>query len=87
MRTPVFVCLLAACLPAAAENTWPQWRGPLRTGETPGAAAWPASLARLEKVWRVELDKGYPGPIVAEDRVFVAETANTGTEVVRALDR
>ena len=87
MRTAVFACLLAACLPAAAENTWPQWRGPLRTGEAPGAPAWPASLAGLEKLWRAGLDKGYPGPIVAEDRVFVAESGAAGTEVVRALDR
>lgn len=66
---------------------WPQWRGPLRTGESPGGKAWPDSLAGLSKLWRVELDKGYPGPIVSEDRVFVAETANLDTEIVRALDR
>lgn len=81
--------LLLMLLPSGAdcENTWPQWRGPLRTGEAPGASAWPTSLAGLERLWRVPLDKGYPGPIVAADRVFVAETANTDTEVVRALDR
>jgi outer membrane protein assembly factor BamB len=67
--------------------TWPQWRGPLRTGEVPGGTDWPDSLAGLTKLWRVDLDKGYPGPIVAEDRVFVAETANADTELIRALDR
>ncbi|MBE7542201.1 MAG: PQQ-like beta-propeller repeat protein [Bryobacteraceae bacterium] len=82
------LALALSFIPAApAENTWPQWRGPLRTGEVPGAAEWPASLAQLDRLWRVELDKGFPGPIVAEDRVFVAETANTDTELVRALDR
>jgi outer membrane protein assembly factor BamB len=35
----------------------------------------------------MDLDKGFPGPVVSEDKVFVAETANTDTEVVRALDR
>ncbi|MEO8028900.1 MAG: PQQ-binding-like beta-propeller repeat protein [Bryobacteraceae bacterium] len=71
---------------SAAENTWPQWRGPERSGLTPGPA-FPANLQNLKPLWRVELDKGYPGPIVSEDRVFVAETANTDTEIVRALDR
>jgi outer membrane protein assembly factor BamB len=81
--------LLSSCLAVAAlagENaTWPQWRGPERTGIAPGA--FPDSLDALQPLWRVELDKGYPGPIVAADRVFVAETANTDTEIVRALDR
>ncbi len=76
--------LLAAV--GVAENIWPQWRGPERTGVAPGAA-WPGKLDGIQLLWRVELDKGYPGPIVSEDRVFVAETANSDTEIVRALDR
>jgi outer membrane protein assembly factor BamB len=35
----------------------------------------------------VELDKGYSGPIVSENRVYVFETAGGDTELVRALDR
>ena len=35
----------------------------------------------------MELGPGYPGPIVAADRVFVAETENEENEIVRALDR
>lgn len=69
-----------------AADTWPQFRGPERTGVSPGKA-WPESFSGLQQTWRVELDKGFPGPIVSEDRVFVAETANTDTEIVRALDR
>ncbi len=49
--------------------------------------AFPAKLDGLKPLWRAELDKGYPGPIVSADKVFVAETANTDTEIVRALDR
>lgn len=85
--SPILALSLLLTGSLAAENTWPGWRGPLRTGESPGRAAWPDSLGGLEKLWRVSLDKGYPGPVVAEDRVFVAETANLDTEVVRALDR
>lgn len=82
--------VLAALVPLRgaepAPSTWPQWRGPQRDGVSSGSA-WPSDLATLQKSWRVELDKGYPGPIVAQDRVFVAETADKETEAVRALER
>jgi outer membrane protein assembly factor BamB len=80
--------LVGAFLLSGSEvpESWPQWRGPERTGLSQGPA-WPDSLGGLQRQWHVELGKGYPGPIVAEDRVFVAETANGDTEVVRALDR
>ncbi|MBL8232910.1 MAG: PQQ-like beta-propeller repeat protein [Bryobacterales bacterium] len=79
---------LAAAIPAHAADTtsWPQWRGPDRTGITTGEA-WPDRLDGLRPLWRVEMDKGYPGPIVTGGMVYVAETANTNTEVIRALDR
>ncbi len=78
------VCPLAGV--AASGETWPQWRGPDRTGAAPGTA-WPDRLDGLQPLWRVELDKGYPGPIVSADRVFVVETTGGHTELVRALDR
>lgn len=78
----------AASKPAVTgDATWPQWRGPHRDGTTVGAA-WPESLAGLEKRWRIEdLGPSYSGPIVAEDRVFTTETTGGDTEVVRAVDR
>jgi outer membrane protein assembly factor BamB len=74
-----------AAEPAA---TWPQWRGPTRDGIV-GGPAWPTSLGpdHLKLLWQVNLGPGYPGPIVASDRIFVAETKDRKTEVVRALDR
>lgn len=71
---------------AASMEPWPQWRGPARTGETTGAD-WPADLSAMRELWRVTLDKGYPGPIVSAKAVFTVETANGNTEIVRALDR
>lgn len=69
------------------DATWPQWRGPRRDATTRGAA-WPDSLAGLEKGWSVEkLGPSYSGPIVGERRVFITETVGGDTEVVRALDR
>ena len=80
--------LLLLLLPAAllAADIWPQFRGPERSGVAPGKT-WPENFAGLKPLWRVDLDKGFPGPVVSVDKVFVAETANKDTEVVRALDR
>lgn len=67
-------------------DVWPQFRGPERTGVAPGTP-WADNFAGLKPLWRVDLGKGFPGPIVSEDKVFVAETEKVETEVVRALDR
>ena len=83
----LLVPALAAPRPATAEaSAWSQWRGPSRDGNLAGPA-WPADLAGLEKLWRVELGKGYASPIVDGDRVFVAETVDGKREAVRALSR
>lgn len=69
---------------------WLQWRGPNRDGSIPAEGSpWPESLKedRLVRSWRVDLDTGYPGPIVSGSRVFTAETRNRKEEVVRAFDR
>ena len=86
------LCLLAtpggarAGEPAAGEPGWNQWRGPNRDGRV-GGAAWPLDLSDLERIWRVELGRGYASPIVVGDRVFVAETVAGEEESVRALAR
>lgn len=73
-------------IPRDSEASWPQWRGPERNSSVAGTE-WPATLDSIERSWHVPLDKGYPGPIVSASRVFVAETRDGDTEVVRALDR
>lgn len=81
----------AAPSPAASEDAgrpaWGEWRGPGRDGIDDGAETWPASLDGLEKVWRVELGKGYPGPLVGDGKVFVVESLADESAQVRALDR
>lgn len=74
--------------PTRAESAvaWNQWRGPSRDGSVPGRG-WPSNLDGLERMWHVDLGKGYSGPIVTEDRVFVVETVDKKTVAVRALDR
>ena len=68
--------------------TWSQWRGPSRDGRV-GGPVWPESLNEQSLIagWRVPLEPSYSGPIVSEDHVFVTETKEKTTEVVRALDR
>ena len=76
-------------MPASAGShspPWPQWRGPERDGRV-GGDVWPADLKGLERLWRVELQPSYSGPIVGEDRVFTTETRDERTEVVSAHDR
>ncbi|MEZ6067550.1 MAG: hypothetical protein R3B90_18000 [Planctomycetaceae bacterium] len=62
---------------AAADASWPQWRGPRRDGTSVGPE-WPTSLEgeRLTLQWRRELGPSYSGPLVVGDRVFVTETVD-----------
>ena len=75
----------AGIAPGAAA-VWTQWRGPDRDGHVAGAP-WAQSLDGLVKEWRVPLGKGFPGPIVARDRVFVVGSEADGGVSVRALRR
>ncbi len=72
----------------AGTESWAQWRGPSRDGQVAGPT-WPAKLSEdtLKPTWTLPLGPSYSGPIVFADRVFVTETRDKSTEVVRALDR
>lgn len=67
---------------------WNQWRGPNRDGQIEGPA-WPERLTEnyLEQRWRVALGPSYSGPVVSADTIFVTETKDKASEVVRALSR
>jgi outer membrane protein assembly factor BamB len=83
------VALLLVIGHRATAADWPQWRGPDRDGRVLAGAktAWPDDLAGLERLWRIDVGKGYPGPIVVGNRVFVVETVDDTTEGARALHR
>ncbi len=73
---------------SASAESWTQWRGPDRTGLLTGQN-WPQKISdgRLKSKWQTPLDSSYSSPLVTEDRVFVTETRDQKTEVVRALSR
>ncbi len=76
----------AADAPQSETAEWNQWRGPERNGNVEGDL-WPTDFSGLDNQWRVELGKGYSGPLVVGDRIFVAESIDKKTEAIRALDR
>jgi len=68
---------------------WPQWRGPTRDGAIKKGSPWPESIAKkaLRQVWRKEIGKGYPGPVLSEEMVFTVESTKSKNELVRAFKR
>ena len=91
--TRIFTGLLllaTVSLAAAGEpGEWPQWRGPNRDCFVAADAQWPDRLSDdvLTQMYEVPLGPSYSGPIVSDTHVFVTETLDDSTEVVRAIDR
>ena len=83
----ILTCLALLAVPVVAASDWSQWRGPQRDGSLIEGETLPTSLGGIERSWSVALGKGYPGPIVTSEAVFVVETVDEQTEGVRALDR
>ena len=60
---------------SAWADDWPQWRGPLRDGvwrESGIVETFPADGVKI--VWRAPIGAGWASPVVAEGRVFVADS-------------
>jgi len=70
-----------ALAPASAGANWPEWRGPLRTGEAPGAQP-PVEWAEGKNVrWKAELPGlGHGSPIVWGERVYVTTAAPAASD-------
>ncbi len=69
----------AADAPGVASANWPQWRGPLHTGEAPRGNP-PLEWAEGKNVrWKVEIPGlGKSTPVIWGDLVFVTSAAPTG---------
>jgi outer membrane protein assembly factor BamB len=74
---------------AAADENWPQWRGPLATGVAPDANP-PTTWSETSNVkWKVKLPgEGSASPIVWDNLVFIETAIPTGkkTEAATAKD-
>ena len=90
-RRRLLYCALALTFVASSAATravgdsWPQWRGPARTGvlsDAEAPTAWPVNLA---KGWSVEVGEGYSSPVAGNGRVFV-HSRRDPDEVVSAID-
>lgn len=66
-----------------AQGYWPQWRGPLGTGEAAPAADPPTEWSETTNVrWKVALPGlGYGTPVIWGDRVFVTTAVPFGEHV------
>ena len=64
--------LLVLCsLALASAQSWPQWRGPLRTGAATTfkvPAPWPD---RLTRVWKVQAGEGHSSPLAVAGRAYL----------------
>ena len=80
--------LLAAAAPLAAEQNWPQWRGPEMSGTAPGTGypvKW--STDRENVVWRYELPGiGASTPAIWGDRILLT-CESGGMNAALCLDR
>lgn len=84
--TCVIFLAFSACSTSAQD--WTQWRGPERSGKIESELlANASSFEGMSKVWHVDLGPSYSGPIVAGDKIFVTETKDKRSEVIRALNR
>jgi len=83
----VALCAVSSVSTVFAES-WAQWRGPSRNGVLKNQD-WPQKLSnrQLASVWQIALGPSYSSPLITDDLVFVTETKEKKTEVVRALSR
>jgi outer membrane protein assembly factor BamB len=67
---------------APVKGNWPQWRGPLRTGEAPDGSP-PLKWSESENIkWKIKLPgRGTATPIVWQDKIFIQTAINTGKKV------
>jgi outer membrane protein assembly factor BamB len=73
---------------SASKANWPQWRGPLATGEAPEATP-PVTWSETSNIkWKVKIPgRGTASPIVWGDRVFIQTAIPTGkSEAAKGAD-
>jgi outer membrane protein assembly factor BamB len=76
-----FAAARAASDPAAAENYWPQWRGPFANGVSKTADP-PIEWSETKNVrWKVEIPgRGSSSPVVWDNRIFLLTAVPSGVD-------
>ena len=77
-----FIQLNAQQSPSNDETNWPQWRGPLSTGEALTGNP-PIEWSETKNVkWKIEIPgKGHSTPIIWEDKIFLTTAVETEQKV------
>lgn len=66
----------------AADEYWPQWRGPMATGVAPNGNPPVEWTSDKNIAWKVEIPgKGYASPIVWKDTIYVLSAVPTGEPI------
>ncbi len=75
----LIICLTVAATAIADDRYWPQWRGPLATGEAPHTDP-PVRWSEEQNIkWKIELPgRGHSTPIAWGERVFVTAAVPVG---------
>lgn len=70
----VSILVVATLFSSAAADDWPQWNGPLSTGEIVDKDILKViPKSGLKKLWSQPVQLGYSGPAVADGRVYVTD--------------
>lgn len=74
----VGVCLAVLSVSAVADTNWPQWRGPLGTGEAPNANP-PIEWSEEQNVrWKIEIPGwGHATPVLWGERLYALSSLRT----------
>jgi len=83
--TAIFGCFLIVSVPPAAAQNWPQWRGPLATGEALSGNP-PIEWSEEKNVrWKIPLTgTGKSTPAVWGNTIFVTSAQTTGDDVIKS---
>lgn len=86
-RGPIILVLLAAAGLAAAQENWPQWRGPLQNGLVDSAAL-PLAWSPTENIiWKTALPSWSAAtPIIWGDRIFITSPSPAEVKPAAAPD-
>jgi len=90
MKTKLYLFLIAILF-VLAKNTcaqdWPQFLGPERNSTSPQKGIlriWPATGP--EVLWRVDVGKGYGGPVIKDGKVYLLDRNGEAGDKMRCFD-